>query len=192
VEIQSDKFNFGNRKNRSEKDAVAYLRALLDKSVSPRFILEIETSKFFNKISHEFIMNNTPICHKNVLKEWIKSGYVYNNKLYKPEEGIMSLSCGIIYGMLGNIAINGLETAVRKEIPACKIINGSRPKVNIIIFGSAIIVTGVSIAILNKVKLIIENFLISRSVAKSEIIKTRIVSIYDLPLPLHIYICRGV
>jgi len=103
----------------------------------------------------------------------------------------MSLSCGIIYGMLGNIAINGLENAVRKEIPARKIINGSLPKVNIIIFGSAIIVTGVSIAILNKVKLIIENFLISRSGSKSEIIKTRIVSIYDLPLPLHIYICRG-
>jgi RNA-directed DNA polymerase len=69
VEIQSDRFNFGNRKNRSAKDSVAYLRVLLDKHFSPKFILEIEISKFFNKISHEFIMNNTPICHKNVLKE---------------------------------------------------------------------------------------------------------------------------
>jgi len=69
VEVQSDKFNFGNRKNRSEKDAVTYLRTFLDKNNSPKFILEIDISMFFNKINHEFIMKNTPICHKNVLKE---------------------------------------------------------------------------------------------------------------------------
>jgi hypothetical protein len=98
----------------------------------------------------------------------------------------MSLSCGIIYGMLGNLAINGLENAIRKEIPANKRINGNLPKVNIIRFGSAIIVTGLNIDILNKVKLIIENFLISRTLSELEIIKTRIVSIYVLPLPPHI------
>jgi RNA-directed DNA polymerase len=91
----------------------------------------------------------------------------------------MPLSCGIIYGMLINIAVNGLENAIRKEIPAHKRINGNLPKVNIVRFGSAIIVTGINIDILNKVKLIIENFLISRSLAGLELIKTRIVTIYE-------------
>jgi RNA-directed DNA polymerase len=69
VETSSDKYSFGFRKYRSEQDAIAYIRSLLDKPKSPQFILEVELSKCFDKISHEFLMKATPICHKHVLKE---------------------------------------------------------------------------------------------------------------------------
>jgi RNA-directed DNA polymerase len=69
VETTSDKFSFGFRKHRSQHDAIAYIRTILDKTISPEFILEADISKCFDKISHNFLMKATPICHKHVLKE---------------------------------------------------------------------------------------------------------------------------
>jgi retron-type reverse transcriptase len=50
-------------------------------------------------------MKATPICHKHVLKEWLKSGYTYHNLLHKTEEGITKN--GIISPMLCNIVLKG-------------------------------------------------------------------------------------
>jgi RNA-directed DNA polymerase len=57
-----DKNSFGFRKNRSQHDAIAYIRTILDKARSPEYILEADISKCFDKISHQFLMENTPIC----------------------------------------------------------------------------------------------------------------------------------
>jgi retron-type reverse transcriptase len=56
-------------------------------------------------------MKATPICHKHVLKEWLKSGYIYKNKLHKTEEGI--LLGGIITPMLCNLTLNGLCNVIK-------------------------------------------------------------------------------
>jgi RNA-directed DNA polymerase len=69
IETTSDKNSFGFRKNRSQHDAIAYIRTILDKAVSPEYILEADISKCFDKISHKFLMENTPICHKHVLNQ---------------------------------------------------------------------------------------------------------------------------
>ena len=69
VEQMSDINSFGFRKFRSTQDAVNYLRNYMDKKYSPRWILEADISKCFDRIDHEFLMNNTPICDKHVLKE---------------------------------------------------------------------------------------------------------------------------
>jgi RNA-directed DNA polymerase len=69
VETKSDNFSFGFRKNRSQHDAISYIRTLLDKTHSPEFILETDIAKCFDKISHDYIMKSCPICHKHVLKE---------------------------------------------------------------------------------------------------------------------------
>jgi RNA-directed DNA polymerase len=69
VETNSDKNSFGFRKFRSQHDAIAYIRSILDKKVSPNFILEADISKCFDKIDHKFLLQNTPICHKHVLKQ---------------------------------------------------------------------------------------------------------------------------
>src|ERR1700728_1055536 len=69
VEARSDKFSFGFRKHRSQHDAIAYIRTILDKAHSPEFVLEADITKCFDKISHEILMKVTPICPKHVLKE---------------------------------------------------------------------------------------------------------------------------
>lgn len=69
VESKSDQYSFGFRKKRSTHDAIAYFRHYMDKSVSPRLVLEADISKCFDKIDHEFLMKHTPICDKHVLKQ---------------------------------------------------------------------------------------------------------------------------
>jgi len=69
VETNSDKNSFGFRKFRSQHDAIAYIRSILDKKVSPNYILEADIFKCFDKISHKFLLQNTPICHKHVLNQ---------------------------------------------------------------------------------------------------------------------------
>jgi RNA-directed DNA polymerase len=69
VETRSDLNSYGFRKGRSQHDAIAFMRTYLDKTHSPRHILEADIAKCFDKIDHEFLMKNTPICDKSVLRE---------------------------------------------------------------------------------------------------------------------------
>lgn len=52
VEIKSDMNSFGFRKFRSTLDAICVLRNYMDKSYAPRWILEADISKCFDKIDH--------------------------------------------------------------------------------------------------------------------------------------------
>ena len=69
VETKSDPNSFGFRKHRSTQDAITAIRSLLDKKVHPQWILEADISKCFDKISHGFLMKNTPIVHRMVLEQ---------------------------------------------------------------------------------------------------------------------------
>ena len=69
VEAVSDKNSFGFRKSRSTHDAIIAMRSHMDKKTHPHWVLEADISKCFDKISHNFLMENTPIVHKNVLEE---------------------------------------------------------------------------------------------------------------------------
>lgn len=69
VETRSDPNSYGFRKNRSTHDAVTAIRSILDKETHPRWILEVDIRKCFDRISHEFLMKHTPICHKATLEK---------------------------------------------------------------------------------------------------------------------------
>lgn len=69
VEAKSDLNSFGFRKNRSTHDAVTAIRNHLDKKTHPKWILEIDIKKCFDRISHDFLMKHTPICHKWILEK---------------------------------------------------------------------------------------------------------------------------
>lgn len=173
VETTSDKYSFGFRKGRSPHDAIAYIRSWLDKNYSPEYILETDISKCFDKISHTHIMKTTPICDKQVLLQWLKSGFKLENKFYPTDAG--TPQGGIISPMLCNAALNGLENAIRKEFPL-KIIKGERSKIYIIRFADDIVVTGAKENDLIRVKQLIVEYLKVRDLEMKES-KTRIIHI---------------
>jgi RNA-directed DNA polymerase len=69
VEEQSDPNSYGFRVGRSPGDAITRIRTLLDKTTSPRWILDADVAKCFDTISHTFLMEKTPICDKIVVEQ---------------------------------------------------------------------------------------------------------------------------
>lgn len=174
VEVRSDPNSYGFRKGRSQHDAIAYIRSWMDKSYSPEYILETDIAKCFDKINHEFLLKETPICHRHVLKEWLKSGFIFEGHKYKTEEG--TPQGGVISPTLCNIALNGIEASIDKVYPVNKNVKGGKTKVYVCRFADDMIITAREEAILQKVKEIVTNFLAVRGLELKEA-KTRIVTI---------------
>jgi len=81
-----DKTSFGFRKHRSAKDASAHLFNYLASKKSANWVLEGYIKGCFDNISHEWLLNNA-IMDKNILKQFLKSGYVYRNNLFPTKAG---------------------------------------------------------------------------------------------------------
>lgn len=69
VEFESDPNSYGFRVYRSGQDAITRLRTLLDKKNSPEWILEADVAKCFDRISHKFLLEKTPIYDKSALEQ---------------------------------------------------------------------------------------------------------------------------
>lgn len=163
VEAQSDPNSFGFRKHRSTHDAITALRSLLDKSNHPRWVLEADIAKCFDKISHKFLLEHTPICHKHVLNEWLKSGVMEESNYIETEEG--TPQGGIISPTLCNIALNGIEEMIRKANPLKK---GISSGVHVIRYADDMIITGRTPEVIMKNKLILSEFLKERGLHLNE------------------------
>nr|AYE93236.1 hypothetical protein C0995_000069 [Termitomyces sp.]AYE93256.1 hypothetical protein C0995_000063 [Termitomyces sp.] len=176
VEARSDPNSFGFRKGRSQHDAIAYIRSRLDKTVSPEWILETDIAKCFDRINHDFLMKETPICHKHVLKEWLKSGYVFEGKYTNTDEG--TPQGGIISPTLCNVALNGIEPMIMKQYPPRKVTDGQRPKMTVFRYADDMVITGSQKETLLQVKETIKDFLAVRGLELKEA-KTRICHIQE-------------
>lgn len=157
VETKSDPNSFGFRKNRSTHDAVAAIRSILDKKTHPRWILEIDIRKCFDKIDHQFLMDHTPICHKDILRKWLKAGILEELNYIQTDEGTPQGS--IISPILCNVALNGLEKIIKEANP---LIKGISQGVHIIRYADDMIVTSRTPEIAKKNREIIAKFLEER------------------------------
>jgi len=163
VETQSDLNSYGFRKSRSTHDAIVAIRSLLDKKTHPRWILEADISRCFDKINHDFLMKHTPICHKVVLEQWLKAGVVSKIGYEDSNEG--TPQGGIMSPILCNIALNGIEKYIKDANP---IKYGKRPSVNVIRYADDLIITGKSREMAQKNKELLKNFLVERGLELNE------------------------
>jgi len=163
VETKSDLNSYGFRKGRSTHDAITALRNHLDKKNHPHWILEADISKCFDKISHNFLLEHTPICHKNVLKEWLKCGVMEELKYMDTDTG--TPQGGVISPLLGNIALNGIENLIKDNNPLKE---GISSGVHIIRYADDMVITGKNKEIILKNKQILANFLKERGLELNE------------------------
>lgn len=165
--------SYGFRQYRSTHDAVTRVRSLLDKEYSFKWILDADVAKCFDRISHNFLLENTRICDKSVLNQWLKCGFVEkdvfkNTNIRTPEKGIIS-------PMLCNIALNGLENIAIKSAVAAK--PGKRNKIHLTRYAGYFICTSANKTILeNAVFPAISDFL-EKTRLEFKLSKTRIVNI---------------
>lgn len=163
VESRSDSHSYGFRKFRSTQDAITIIRSILDKDNHPQWILEADISKCFDKISHDFLMKHTPICHKMVLEQWLKSGVMEQLNYIDTEEG--TPQGGIISPTLCNIALNGIEKHIKDANPSKK---GISSGVHVIRYADDMIITGKNQEIAIRNKQLLNEFLKERGLQLNE------------------------
>ena len=115
AETTGDTHSYGFRKHRCTYDAIEQCFILLSRTCAPEWILEGDIKGSFDHISHEWLLNNVP-TDKEILRKWLKCGFVFNGELFPTEEGMPQ--GGIISPTLANMALDCLqsllENCVRK------------------------------------------------------------------------------
>lgn len=168
-ETLGDKYSYGFRRERSTSDAIKKCFINMSRKSSPEWVLEGDIKGCFDNISHEWLMKNIPM-DKEILKDWLKAGYIEKGKLFPTEEG--TPQGGIISPTLANMTLDGMEKELNKRFPS-----RSGKKVNLIRYADDFIITGKAKKILEEeVKPVIKVFLKERGLELSSE-KTRITHI---------------
>jgi RNA-directed DNA polymerase len=162
VESLSDPVSYGFRPYRGCWDAHAQIRVLLSRKNSPQWILDADIQKCFDSISHEWLLENTPM-EKGVLRSWLRSGFLEGGELFPTEAG--TPQGGVISPTLSNHALNGLQNLLLQRFPhRVQKGKGTERKgytsgVNLVRYADDFIVTGSSPRQLKRVQSVIEEFL---------------------------------
>ena len=176
AETTADTHSYGFRKERSTKDAKEMCFTVLARKIAPQWVLEGDIKGCFDHISHEWLLNHIPM-DKVILRKWLKSGYVFHNKLYPTYEG--TPQGGIISPTLANMVLNGMQTMLSERFKVRMGKNYYNPKINLVRYADDFIVTGKNKEILEKeVKPAIKEFLAERGLTLSDE-KTKITHISE-------------
>lgn len=171
AETRADPNSYGFRAERSTHDAMGQLFVCLSKKVSPQWVLEGDIEGCFDNINHDWLISNVPM-DRNVLTKWLKAGVVHKGLLSATAAG--TPQGGIISPTLANIALDGLESDLKKHLGKTR---AKSLKVNIVRYADDFVITGSSREVLeNEVRPWVEQFLSSRGLRLSPE-KTRITHI---------------
>ena len=177
AESTSDKNSYGFRVNRSTADAGQQLfRCLVQRSSAP-WVLEADIAGCFDNIGHEWLLDHIPM-NKRILRKWLKAGVIFKGKFQDTTAG--TPQGGIISPTLANMALNGLETGLRRHLRmTLGYYNARLQKINVVRYADDFVITGNSNEVLeNMVKPWVETFLAKRGLTLSTD-KTRITHIDD-------------
>jgi RNA-directed DNA polymerase len=166
AETTADPNSYGFRPKRSTADAIEQCFTVLARKIGPQWVLEGDIRGCFDNISHAWMLTHIP-TDKEVLKKWLKAGFMENRTLFPTEAG--TPQGGIISPTLANLTLDGLERLL-KETFRKKEIRGQcyRPKVNFVRYADDFIITGRSKELLeDEVKPLVEQFMSARGLQLS-------------------------
>ena len=104
--------SYGFRPGRACQDAIQQIRVSIDRK--PKYVLDADISKCFDKIDHTALLNKIGYKGKvrQQIKAWLKSGVIDNKTFLVTEEG--TPQGGVCSPLLANIALHGLEEHLNK------------------------------------------------------------------------------
>jgi len=170
AETTADRISFGFRRYRSPEDAKEYAFSVLCRKDSPQWILEGDIKSCFDKISHQWMLENIP-TDKRILKEFMKCGYIEKGRLFPTEED--SPQGGVISPTYANMVLDGLEPMIlnvywRSKTKKTLSVKYNTHKVHVVRFADDFIVTASDRETLEDIKLMIEEFLKPRGLKMSK------------------------
>jgi RNA-directed DNA polymerase len=86
AETLADPNSCGFRPKRSTADASGQCFINLARKCSAKWVLEADIKACFDNINHDWLMEHIPM-DKNMLAQWLKSGFIENSLLYATEAG---------------------------------------------------------------------------------------------------------
>ena len=113
AEMQADDHSYGFRPKRSAQDAMIRVWAAGAGRHYRKWVLEADIKGCFDNISHNWLEDNI-LLPKPLLRQWLKSGFVFDKKLYATTSG--TPQGGIISPILANMVLDGLEDIVRSYV----------------------------------------------------------------------------
>jgi RNA-directed DNA polymerase len=164
AETRADLNSYGFRTERSSADAMGKCYILLGAMQSrPRWVLEGDIKSCFDRIRHEWLLQNVPM-DKQMLRKWLEAGYVEKGVLFPTQEG--TPQGGPISPVLANLTLDGLEGKLKECFP--KLPRGKSPLVHIVRYADDFLITGRSKELLEQeVKPVVEAFLRERGLELS-------------------------
>ena len=166
AETLGDSHSFGFRRERCTADAVEQCYSVLSRQNHAPWILEGDIRGCFDFLSHEWMLDKIPM-DTEVLRRWLKAGYVENRTLYPTDAG--TPQGGIISPTLANMTLDGLEQLLKVAFRRRRDGNKQyRLKVNLIRYADDFIITGPTRDVLeNEVQPLVEQFLRDRGLQLS-------------------------
>jgi RNA-directed DNA polymerase len=159
AETTADKNSYGFRPRRSAADAIEQCFCALAKRDSAQWVLEGDIRGCFDHISHSWLQEHIPM-DKIVLHKWLQAGFIDQGVLFPTEAG--TPQGGIASPVLANMALDGLEEAVRSALGPSR--HARQPaKAHVVRYADDFIVTGATREVLEQqVKPAVEKFLATR------------------------------
>ncbi|OJJ15485.1 group II intron reverse transcriptase/maturase [Roseofilum reptotaenium AO1-A] len=104
--------SYGFRPGRSAHDAIVAIYLAINKKT--KWVLDADIAKCFDKINHDKLLQKLGTYPKlrQQIKAWLKSGVIQGNSWFPTKEG--TPQGGVISPLLANIALHGMEEAVKQ------------------------------------------------------------------------------
>jgi RNA-directed DNA polymerase len=129
AETTADPNSYGFRPMRACRDAVGQCFIVLAAKRRPTWILDADISSCFDKISHDWMLANIP-TDKVMLQKWLKSGFVWKNRLFPTDAG--TPQGGIISPTVMNMTLDGMEAMLRRHFGARNSRKAQKNQVNLV------------------------------------------------------------
>lgn len=113
AECKADNRSYGYRPNLSTREAMSYLKTILGAYMNPkRWVLEGDIRKFFDNLSHQWLLDNIPM-DKVILRKFLKAGFIDGSDFHETELG--TPQGGVISPLIANLALDVLQELLAPE-----------------------------------------------------------------------------
>src|SRR5947207_907640 len=103
--------SYGFRPGRGCHDAIMKIYSLARPNNRKKWVVDADIKGCFDNIDHQFLLDTIgPIPGRELIKQWLKAGYVDKGVFYDTEAG--TPQGGVISPLLANIALHGMEEAL--------------------------------------------------------------------------------
>lgn len=111
-EAKFEGISYGFRPGRGCHDAIGKIYLLARPNKTKKWVVDADIKGAFDNIAHETILDAiVGFPARELIKQWLKAGYVEHGAYYDTETG--TPQGGVISPLLANIALHGMEKALR-------------------------------------------------------------------------------